>query len=105
MLHTNNPIIKLKAGFLNLAEELGNVSRACKVMGVPCDTFCRCQELVEDSGINNLIEKSRRVPNTKHRIDEHIKLTVPVFVSVETRSINPAIRFFKNFLHAAQPFS
>lgn len=34
MLHTNNPIIKHKAGLLNLAEELGNVSRACKVMGV-----------------------------------------------------------------------
>ena len=32
MLHTNNPIIKHKAGLLNLAEELGNVSRACKVM-------------------------------------------------------------------------
>ncbi len=33
MLHTSNPIIKHKAGLLNLAEELGNVSRACKVMG------------------------------------------------------------------------
>ncbi|PHM61799.1 integrase [Xenorhabdus ishibashii] len=31
MLHTNNPIIKYKAGLLNLAEEPGNVSRACKV--------------------------------------------------------------------------
>ncbi len=31
MLHTSNPIIKHKAGLLNLAEELGNVSRACKV--------------------------------------------------------------------------
>ncbi len=35
MLHTNNPIIKHKAGLLNLAEELGNVSRACKAMGEP----------------------------------------------------------------------
>ncbi len=33
MLHTRNPIIIHKAGLLNLAEELGNVSRACKVMG------------------------------------------------------------------------
>ena len=32
MIHTNNPIIKHKAGLLNLAEELGNISRACKVM-------------------------------------------------------------------------
>ena len=36
MLHTNNPIIKHKAGLLNLAEELGNVSKACKIMGVLC---------------------------------------------------------------------
>ena len=33
MLHTNNPIIKHKVGLLNLTEELGNVSKACKVMG------------------------------------------------------------------------
>ncbi|MEC9995347.1 hypothetical protein RCU16_03560 [Escherichia coli] len=33
MLHTNNPIIKHKVGLLNLAEELGNVSKACKIMG------------------------------------------------------------------------
>ena len=41
MIHTNNPIIKHKAGLLNLAEELGNVSKACKVMGVSRDTFYR----------------------------------------------------------------
>ncbi len=33
MLHTNNPVIKHKAGLLSLAAELGNVSKACKVMG------------------------------------------------------------------------
>ncbi|EFH6442380.1 hypothetical protein GN069_23460 [Escherichia coli] len=32
ILHTNNPIIKHKVGLLNLAEELGNVSKACKIM-------------------------------------------------------------------------
>ena len=52
MLHTSNPIIKHKAGLLNLAEELGNVSEACKVMGVSRDTFYRYQELVEDGGVD-----------------------------------------------------
>lgn len=33
MLHTTNPVIKHKAGILNLAEELSNVSKACKIMG------------------------------------------------------------------------
>lgn len=45
MRHTSNPIIKHKACLLNLAEGLGNVSRAYKVMGVSRDTFCRYQEL------------------------------------------------------------
>ena len=48
MLHTNNPIIKHKAGLLNLAQELQNVSKACKVMGVSRDTFYRYQELVAE---------------------------------------------------------
>ena len=70
MLHTNNPIIKHKAGLLNLAEELNNVSRACKVMGVSRDTFYRYQELVETGGIDALIEKTRRKANIKNRVDE-----------------------------------
>lgn len=70
MNYTNNPIIKHKAGLLNLAEELGNVSRACKVMGVSRDTFCRYQELVETGGIDALVNKSRRAPNIKNRVDE-----------------------------------
>ena len=70
MLHTNNPIIKHKAGLLNLAEELGNVSKACKIMGVSRDTFYRYQELAEEGGIDALINQSRRVPNLKNRADE-----------------------------------
>jgi len=70
MIHTNNPIIKHKAGLLNLAEELGNISRAFKVMGVSRDTFYRYQELVETGGIDSLIDKSRRKSNVKNRVDE-----------------------------------
>ncbi len=70
MLYTNNPIIKHKVGLLNLAEELGNVSKACKVMGVSRDTFYRYQELAQEGGIDNLINQSRRVPNFKNRADE-----------------------------------
>jgi len=76
MHHTNNPIIKHKAGLLNLAEELNNVSRACKIMGVSRDTFYRYQELAEEGGIDALINRSRRVPNLKNRVDEAIERTV-----------------------------
>jgi transposase InsO family protein len=79
MLNTNNPIIKHKAGLLNLAEELQNVSRACKVMGVSRDTFYRYQELAAEGGLDALINKSRRVPNFKNRIDEQIEKAVIVY--------------------------
>ena len=78
MLHTSNPIIKHKAGLLNLAEELGNVSKACKVMSVSRDTFYRYQELVEDGGVDSLISKSRRTPNFKNRVDEQTEQAVLV---------------------------
>ena len=70
MYYSNNPIIKHKAGLLNLAEELQNVSKACKVMGVSRDTFYRYQELVDSGGVEALVAKDRRVPNLKNRVDE-----------------------------------
>ena len=76
MMHTSNQIIKHKVGLLNLAEELQNVSRACKVMGVSRDTFYRYQELTESGDVDALINKSRRVPNFKNRVDDHIEQAV-----------------------------
>lgn len=76
MLHTSNQIIKHKVGLLNLAEELQNVSKACKVMGVSRDTFYRYSELVEQGGVDNLINQNRRVPNFKNRVDEHTEQAV-----------------------------
>lgn len=76
MLHTSNPIIKHKAGPLNLAEELGNVSKDCKVMGVSRDTFYCYQELVEIGGIDALINQSRRTPNLKNRVDSETEQAV-----------------------------
>ena len=37
----NQRIVNNKLGLLNLAEELDNISKACKVMGVSRDTFYR----------------------------------------------------------------
>ena len=76
MLHTNNPITKHKAGLLNLAEELGNVSIACRVMGVSRDTFYRYQELADQGGVDALINQSRRTPNLKNRIVPNLERAV-----------------------------
>lgn len=71
MLHSNNPIIKHKIGLLNLAEELGNVSQACRIMGLSRDTFYRYQEAVNSDGVDALLNANRRVPNVKNRVDEN----------------------------------
>jgi transposase InsO family protein len=70
MLQSNERIIRHKVGLLNLAEELGNVSQACKVMGMSRDTFYRYKEAVENGGISALLDKSRRQPNLRNRVDE-----------------------------------
>ena len=48
MIHTNEKVIKHKVGLLNLAEELGNVSKACKMMGLSRDTFYRYKALIHE---------------------------------------------------------
>ncbi len=63
MLQSNERIIRHKVGLLNLAEELGNVSKACQMMGLSRDTFYRYRDAVEDGGVEALLEKTRRVPN------------------------------------------
>ena len=49
MLNTTDKIIKHKTGLLNLAEELGNVSKACQVMGYSRDTFYRYKSAVDEA--------------------------------------------------------
>ncbi len=69
MLQSNEKIIKHKVGLLNLAEELGNVSKACQIMGLSRDTFYRYRDAVEDGGVEALLERPRRAPNLKNRVD------------------------------------
>ncbi|MFO3361026.1 helix-turn-helix domain-containing protein, partial [Legionella pneumophila serogroup 1] len=58
------------------AEELGNVSKACKVMGLSRDTFYRYKSAVESGGVDALFDQTRRKPNHKNRVDESIELAV-----------------------------
>jgi len=76
MIHTNQRIIKHKVGLLNLADELGNISKACKTMGVSRDTFYRYRDAVNDGGVDALIDQSRRVPNLKNRVDPGVEQAV-----------------------------
>ncbi len=79
MNSVNQNVIKHKVGLLNLAAELGNVSRACKVMGFSRDTFYRYQAAVADGGVEALLDANRKKPNFRNRIEESIETVVAAF--------------------------
>lgn len=79
MNSVNQNVIKHKIGLLNLAAELGNVSRACKVMGFSRDTFYRYQAAVADGGVEALLDANRKKPNFRNRIEESIETAVAAF--------------------------
>lgn len=75
----NQNVIKHKTGLLNLAAELGNISKACKVMGFSRDTFYRYQTARDAGGVEALFEVSRRKPNPKNRVEEATEAAVIAF--------------------------
>ncbi len=81
MSSLNQNVIRHKIGLLNLATELGNVSKACKVMGLSRDTFYRYQNAVAEGGVEALFDGNRRKPNPKNRVEESTETAVLAYAT------------------------
>jgi len=66
-------IIQRKANILELGEKLGNISEACRKLGVSRQHFYDIKSAVEENGIEGLLEQSRRPPRIGNRVSSEIE--------------------------------
>ena len=66
-------IISRKVNILELGEKLGNISEACRKLGVSRQHFYDLKTTIREEGIEGLIEKSRQKPRPQNRVAESIE--------------------------------
>ncbi|MCB0421851.1 MAG: IS481 family transposase [Bdellovibrionales bacterium] len=69
-------VINRKLNILDLGEKLGNISQACKRLGVSRQHFYDIKQAVEEEGIDGLLEKSRKKPRVGNRVPAEFEKAV-----------------------------
>ncbi len=66
-------IIRRKLNILELAEQLGNISEACRKLGVSRQHYYDIKKALEEEGIEGLLEKARNKPRIANRVVPEIE--------------------------------
>jgi transposase InsO family protein len=66
-------IISRKLNILELGQVLGNISEACRKLGVSRQHYYDIKQAIEEDGLEGLLEKSRRVPRIGNRVAPEIE--------------------------------
>jgi len=69
-------VIRRKLNILELGETLGNISDACRKLGVSRQHYYDIKTAVEEEGLEGLLEKSRKVPRVANRVAPEIEQKV-----------------------------
>ena len=69
-------IISRKLSLLELAQTLGNITDACRKLGVSRQHYYDIKEVIEEEGLEGLLEKSRRAPRVGNRVAPEIEQMV-----------------------------
>jgi len=72
-------VIQRKLNIPELGEKLGNISEACRRLGVSRQHFYDIKTAVEENGIEGLLEESKRKPKMANRMPievDHLLLIV-----------------------------
>ena len=66
-------IIRRKMNVVELAQTLGNISEACRNLGVSRQHYYDIRNAIAEDGIEGLLEKSRRLPRVANRVSPEIE--------------------------------
>jgi molybdenum-dependent DNA-binding transcriptional regulator ModE len=71
--------IRRRARLLELVKEIGNISEACRQIGVSRATFYYYQRLKAANGEEALFQNRHRKPNLKNRVPEDVERSVVAY--------------------------